>query len=156
VSIRRQRHVQHQEHWRRGTCCAPASEHRRPLRCCAPLTPLLHECYKCMRSVSFLCAGYPALVPPTLSTDRPPQIKPYHSRKRDCQGGQRPSCTMDEPCTPCERSRLLVRPLIPLTPTLRMYPCTQVPIRCFGRGPTRGCTCTTRTNSLTRTKPRTL
>mmetsp|Transcript_6659 Transcript_6659/g.14572 ORF Transcript_6659/g.14572 Transcript_6659/m.14572 type:complete len:234 (-) Transcript_6659:2316-3017(-) len=35
------------------------------------------------------------------------EIKPYHSRKRDCQGGQRPSCTMDEPCTPCERSRLL-------------------------------------------------
>jgi len=34
------------------------------------------------------------------------RIKPFHSRKRDCRGGQAPYCTKDQPCTPCDRASL--------------------------------------------------
>jgi len=34
-------------------------------------------------------------------------IEMYLSYLRDCKGGQGPACTKQEPCTPCERSRLV-------------------------------------------------
>jgi hypothetical protein len=36
------------------------------------------------------------------------QIKPFHSSKRDCNGGQTAICSKDQPCTPCEIDQVIV------------------------------------------------